>query len=155
MPSSHAQFLSFFSIFLTLFLLFRHTPQLRSNHKSSAYTPLSHRVALSVCFLVLAVFVSASRIYLNYHTLRQVLVGCSAGAFSALAWFLITSWARKEGWIAWALDMRECRILRIRDLVLEEDLVEAGWREWEARRMSNRGRAEGADVDGRFGNKSR
>ncbi|MCJ1259528.1 hypothetical protein MMC24_007366 [Lignoscripta atroalba] len=153
MPSSHAQFLAFFSVFLSLFLLLRHTAHQSSSHKSSSYTPFTQRIALSFCFLVLAAFVSASRVYLNYHTARQVLVGCSAGVISAFAWFYITWRVRREGWIDRVLEMRECRALRIRDLVIEEDLVEAGWREWESRRSGKRTGGSG-EVRGRAGKKS-
>lgn len=145
MPSSHAQFLTFYSISLTLFLLYRHTspPSHASSPSSSPPTPLRHRVAVSVLGSIVAALVAASRIYLNYHTPRQVLAGCAAGAVTAVAWFAITEWSRRTGLLQWALDLGVCRALRIRDLVVEEDLVEAGWREWEARRKWRRG------IDGR------
>ena len=136
MPSSHAQFMTFFSISLTLFILLRHTAHSSAPLNSSSFTPFYQRLILSVCTLVIAAEVSASRIYLNYHTPRQVLVGCSMGALSAFAWFIVTWWIRKEGWIEWVLERKECRALRVRDLVVEEDLAEAGWREWESRRAS-------------------
>ena len=141
MPSSHAQFLAFYSVSLTLFLLYRHAspPSLASSPSSNSSTPLLHRVAVSVVSVILAVLVAASRIYLNYHTPRQVLVGCVAGAVSAVAWFAITELFRRTGWLHWVLDLGVCRALRIRDLVVEEDLVEAGWREWEARTKWRRG----------------
>ena len=34
----------------------------------------------------------------------------------------------------WGLEMRGPRMLRMRDLVVEEDLAEAGWERWEERR---------------------
>lgn len=132
MPSSHAQFVAFFSVSLTLFLLFRHTPK-----PSSAYhTPLTltARALLSLIAVLCASAVAASRIYLNYHTLKQVLVGCGAGAFSAVAWFVVMDLLRRQGWIEWTLDTQGARMLRMRDLVIEEDLAEAGWEKWEARR---------------------
>ena len=145
MPSSHAQFLAFFSAYLTLFLLGRHRPPLpehnriplaRGNLKTLIPSPHTQRVFLSMYVLGMAGLVSFSRIYLNYHTPKQVLVGCSAGIFSAFAWFGITSWFRSEGWLHWALDAEVCKWLRIRDLVVEEDLAEAGWREWDKRRRA-------------------
>lgn len=132
MPSSHAQFVAFFSVSLTLFLLFRHTPK-----PSSAYhTPLTltARALLSLIAVLCASAVAASRIYLNYHTLKQVLVGCGAGAFSAVAWFVVMDLLRRQGWIEWTLDTQGARMLRMRDLVIEEDLAEAGWEKWEVRR---------------------
>lgn len=131
MPSSHAQFATFFSLSLTLFLLFRHTP-----HPSATHTPITfpQRVLLSGLALLCAGAVAASRIYLNYHTVKQVLVGSGAGAGSALAWFIVTGLVRREGWVEWALELEGLRLLRVRDLVVEEDLAEAGWQRWEERR---------------------
>ncbi|KAL8838717.1 MAG: hypothetical protein Q9170_002019 [Blastenia crenularia] len=146
MPSSHAQFVAFFSIYLTLFLLLRHSP-----HPSDTHTPttFNQRVALSVLSLVFAATVCASRIYLSYHTVNQVLVGCSAGAGIALAWFALTALARQSGWIHWVLDREEVASLRIRDLVVEEDLAESGWERWRIvskRRKSEREHAARAKL---------
>ena len=142
MPSSHAQFLTFFSLSLTMFLLLRHT--LPSPHASypttNLHTPLLHRLALSFVTMGLAFCVAASRVYLNYHTPRQVLVGCAAGAVSAVAWYIITEWTRRSGLLQWILELEISRTLRLRDLLIEEDLVEAGWREWEARTKKRRTR---------------
>lgn len=151
MPSSHAQFLAFYSVSLTLFLLYRHTspPSHASSPSPNSSTPLVHRVAVSIVSVIIAVLVAASRIYLNYHTPRQVLVGCAAGAVSAVAWFAVTELFRRTGWLHWVLDLDVCRALRIRDLVVEEDLVEAGWREWEARTKRRRG------LDGKDGKDNR
>lgn len=151
MPSSHAQFLAFYSVSLTLFLLYRHAspPSHASSSSPNASTPLLHRVAVSIVSVMIAVSVAASRIYLNYHTPRQVVVGCAAGAVSAMAWFAITEYFRRTGWLHWMLDLDICRALRIRDLLAEEDLVEAGWREWEARMKRKRG------IDGKDGRDNR
>jgi dolichyldiphosphatase len=135
MPSSHAQFVSFFSVSLTLFLLVRHQP-----HSTSTHTPttFSQRAALSVLAIASAAAVGASRVYLNYHTPKQVLVGCAAGAVFAIVWFGFTSILRSTGWLSWALDLRLARWLRIRDLLTVEDLVDAGWVRWEDRRRKKR-----------------
>jgi dolichyldiphosphatase len=131
MPSSHAQFVSFFSVTLTLFLLFRHVP-----HPTDTHTPLSYagRFLLSMLALASAAAVAASRIYLSYHTPKQVMVGCAAGAAFALAWFAFTTHLRRAGWIDWALETWLARALRFRDLVVQEDLVDSGWARWEERR---------------------
>lgn len=135
MPSSHAQFMAFFAAYLTLFLVFRHT--------SASVTPypycnilLRTVTMLGLCFG--AVAVAVSRIYLNYHTPRQVLAGCGAGTVCAFGWFAITELLRHTGWIDWALELTVIRLLRIRDLLVSEDLAEAGWQRWETRRFSRR-----------------
>lgn len=127
MPSSHAQFVAFFSVYLTLFLLIRHSPHPSDTHKPTTYT---QRVILSVLSFLFAASVCASRVYLSYHTVNQVLVGCCVGMVTAIAWFTLATVTRQLGWIQWALDRREVTALRIRDLVVEEDLAESGWERW-------------------------
>lgn len=68
----------------------------------------------------------------------QVVVGCTAGAASAIAWFGATEVLRREGWVEWGLGCWVGRMGRWRDLVVEEDLPEAGWRVWEERRRRRR-----------------
>lgn len=137
MPSSHAQFVAYFSISLTLFLLLRHTPP---RHPISSHTPLtmSTRVAISALALGSAALVAMSRIYLNYHTPKQVLVGCAAGACSALTWFLATTALRRSGLLTWGLALPITRMFRVRDLVIEEDLCQSGWEKWEERRLATK-----------------
>jgi dolichyldiphosphatase len=131
MPSSHAQFVFFFSVYLSLFLLVRHQP-----HPTRTHTPLSlsHRVSLSAASLISASAVATSRIYLSYHTPKQVMVGCTAGVICAIGWFTVTTYLRSSGWLAWFIDSGIARYLRMRDLVVTEDLVDAGWARWEERR---------------------
>jgi dolichyldiphosphatase len=136
MPSSHAQFVTFFSLSLTFFLLFRHVPK----PPTPSHTPLSMvaRVGLSGLALVNAGLVAWSRIYLSYHTPKQVMVGCVAGAVTAVGWFLVTTVVRKIGLLAWILDQYPTRMFRMRDLVIEEDLCQAGWEKWEeSKRLSS------------------
>lgn len=132
MPSSHAQFVSFFSLYLALFLLLRHAP-----HPTHTHTPttFAQRLGLSILAVAAAGAVAFSRIYLSYHTGKQVLVGCAAGAAFALVWFGFTTLLRRSGWLEWGLDTGLARALRMRDLVVEEDLVDAGWARWQDRRV--------------------
>ena len=148
MPSSHAQFLAFFSISLTLFLLFRHNPAASPDHPNNHPIPFTHRVLISVGAIAAAAAVSGSRIYLNYHTPRQVLVGCAAGAVTAVVWFIVTEYLRRAGWIHWALENSWVRWARVRDLVVSEDLADAGWARWEGRRARKRTVEDGAMTNG-------
>ena len=142
MPSSHAQFAAFFAVSLSLFLLLRHKPPPSPVYTDRPYshTPLSllERFLLSICSLVVATSVAASRIYLSYHTPLQVVVGCLAGSVSAVAWFGVTEAARRYGWVDMGLESWLGRMGRWRDLVVEEDLAESGWRVWEDRRENRR-----------------
>lgn len=131
MPSSHAQFMAFFAVYLSLFFLLRHTPAPSHSHTA---LPLFVRFFLSIAVVVVAGSVALSRIYLNYHTPKQVLAGCAAGVVCGLSWFIITGLLRTHGWLDWALDLEIVRFFRFRDLVVSEDLCEAGWERWETKR---------------------
>lgn len=140
MPSSHAQFVAFFSVTLMLFLLFRHVP-----HPTETHTPFSFRgrFLLSIVAVACAGAVATSRIYLNYHTPKQVIVGCAAGFAFAVFWFGVTTYLRRAGWVEWALETWISRALRVRDLVVQEDLVDSGWARWEDRRKRQNFRLQG------------
>lgn len=137
MPSSHAQFVAYFAVSMALFLLVRHRPPhpgvRRRNH-----TPMSmlERTLWSLLGLAMAAAVAWSRVYLNYHTTRQVFMGSAAGTISAVGWVVITSIVRQSGWLLWAVDLPLARWLRVRDLVVEEDLCQAGWEKWDDRMVA-------------------
>ncbi|KAK5719019.1 hypothetical protein LTR17_015444 [Elasticomyces elasticus] len=135
MPSSHAQFVAFFSTFLTLFLLLRHNPHHPHASSTHAPTPYWQRLALAVMSMISAGAVAQSRIYLNYHTPRQVYAGTFTGVLCAVGWFAVISAARHWRLIDQALGTPLARWLRLRDLVVNEDLVDAGWERWELRRQ--------------------
>ncbi|KAK3952521.1 phosphatidic acid phosphatase type 2/haloperoxidase [Pseudoneurospora amorphoporcata] len=103
-----------------------------------AHEPWSfaHRFVASLGALVLAGAVAWSRIYLGYHTEKQVLVGCGAGTLCAVAWFVVTHVVRQSGLLGQILDFPVVRWFRIRDLVVEEDLPQAGWEKWEEQRVA-------------------
>ena len=130
MPSSHAQFVAFFSISLTLFLLLRHVPHPERTHTPSTFL---ERLVLSLVAISCAGLVAASRVYLNYHTPKQVVAGCVAGSLAAIGWFVMTTAVRRLGLLDWALNQKLSRMLRMRDLVVTEDIMDAGWARWEAR----------------------
>jgi dolichyldiphosphatase len=139
MPSSHAQFAAYFSISLSLFLLLRHQTTRHTSYRPSTFL---QRISLSALACICAAFVALSRIYLNYHTPRQVWIGFAAGTVFAGVWFAFTTWLRKEGWIEWALDLDVVRLFRVRDLILTEDLQDAGWGRFVERR-TRKGEANG------------
>lgn len=130
MPSSHSQFVAFFAVYLSLFLLYRHTPTLPNP------PVMSWLLVLGLC--TGAGIVAISRIYLNYHTPKQVLAGIAAGVLCAFSWFFVTRFFRTSGWLDWTLDLQLVRHMRIRDLVVSEDLHEAGWQRWESQRSLRR-----------------
>lgn len=113
--------------------------------ESYAHRPWSYaeRAAAAVFVLGVAALVAWSRVYLGYHTVNQVLVGCLAGSVCAVAWYATTAFLRSTGLLAWALDSPFARGLRVRDLVVSEDLCQAGWEKWEEKKDSGIGRGSG------------
>ncbi|TLS23920.1 hypothetical protein PpBr36_08419 [Pyricularia pennisetigena] len=97
---------------------------------------MPERAAVSAMGFVLAGLVAWSRVYLGYHTPKQVFVGLSAGAASAIGWFVATAVARQTGLLDWVLALPAARWFRLRDLVVEEDICQAGWEKWEQRRVA-------------------
>ncbi|KAF2770775.1 DOLPP1 protein [Teratosphaeria nubilosa] len=143
MPSSHAQFVAYFSTFLTLFVLLRHNPHHPHTSTTHIPTPYWQRSALAVLSLLCVGAVAQSRIYLGYHTPRQVYAGVAAGVICAVGWFVVTSLARRLGMVDWILDLPLVRWMRFRDLVVNEDLVDPGWERWELRRQKRVAALEG------------
>ncbi|CAG5122414.1 unnamed protein product [Candidula unifasciata] len=80
MPSSHAQFMWFFSSYFTLFLLVR----LYRNQSLIDDLWKCVSAALSV---FMALLVSWSRVYLRYHSISQVLCGGFLGCLLGVLWF--------------------------------------------------------------------
>ena len=120
--------------------LFKTLTDSASDLERYAHEPWSfvHRFVASVGALGLAGAVAWSRIYLGYHTGKQVLVGCGAGTVCAVAWFAVTHVVRQSGLLGQILDFPVVRWFRVRDLVVEEDLPQAGWEKWEEQRVAKR-----------------
>lgn len=143
MPSSHAQFVAFWSLSLALFLLVRHKPLTQGKSPARAMIfdggrpwTLVERLAVSLAGALVAAATAWSRIYLNYHTTTQVAAGAAAGLIFALVWFVATEILRRTGWLAWGIELPPARLLRIRDLVVEEDMCQAGWEKWEEKKKT-------------------
>jgi len=84
-PSSHAQFIWFFTTYLICFIYIR-----CHDSRSFQYNLWKHLVCvLSIC---LALTVSYSRVYLQYHTQHQVIWGSIIGLVLSLVWFFITEY---------------------------------------------------------------
>lgn len=139
MPSSHAQFVSFWAVSVVLFLLVRHR---------GGGTAVVVRGVVGVGVVGVAAAVAWSRVYLGYHTGGQVLAGCGVGVGCGVGWFGVVDVVRRMGWLGAVLEWPVVRLLRVRDLVVEEDVSLAGWEKWEARREAERLRREVARKKG-------
>jgi dolichyldiphosphatase len=67
-----------------------------------------------------------------------VYAGFAVGSLCGVAWFIATSIGRHYGLVDYLLDHGLIRWLRMRDLVVNEDLVDAGWERWETKRLRMR-----------------
>ncbi|XP_023349733.1 dolichyldiphosphatase 1 [Eurytemora carolleeae] len=83
MPSNHSQYMWFVSTYLVLFLKYR------LHHIGNCMETI-WKVFCGLLILASAGLMAYSRVYLEYHTVSQVVWGSVIGAFSALVWFLIT-----------------------------------------------------------------
>lgn len=132
MPSSHAQFIWFFSTYVTLFVI------LRLHHVSSNASPFEKtgRILVLIACWFLAGLVCLSRIYLQYHTLGQVIVGSTVGAITGVSWFTFTQLILRPIFpfvVSWKLS----EYLLLRDTSLIPNIL---WFEYTATRQEVRAR---------------
>ncbi|XP_047116887.1 dolichyldiphosphatase 1-like [Schistocerca piceifrons] len=85
MPSSHSQFMWFFATYIVYFVC------IRLHHMNNS-TLLENiwKTAIIISSLFLAALVTVSRVYLQYHTWKQVLSGALVGFLFGSLWFALT-----------------------------------------------------------------
>lgn len=85
MPSSHSQFMWFFATYVIYFVFIR-------LHHMNNNTTLENvwKAVITFSCVSLAVLVTISRVYLQYHTWRQVLFGALVGFLFGSVWFALT-----------------------------------------------------------------
>jgi len=134
MPSSHAQFMAFFAVYVTLYLIHRF-PHSKRGIKSNVRTAKDSiwiRLLESIIVLAGASTVAYSRIYLQYHTFLQVVAGMGIGAVLGASWYGTVLALRASGVVDWILHLRIAELLWFKDGdigSLEHDLREE-WIEW-------------------------
>ncbi|KAH9832618.1 PAP2-domain-containing protein [Rhodofomes roseus] len=135
-PSSHSQWMGYFSTFLIWHLTYRH----RFASSGWRFLDLSWRIAVYMGLVGWALAVTYSRYYLSYHTPRQVIWGLSIGVlfgtwYYAVVEVLPTMWPRsslgraraavlenpvstwfriRDGWAVWSDGGKEIEWLRWR-----------------------------------------
>jgi len=77
MPSNHSQFMFFLATFAALASF------------SGSEPIVAYQKAIAGFIGMLACLVSYSRVYLEYHSADQVVVGCLVGGFAGALWFFI------------------------------------------------------------------
>jgi len=82
MPSNHSQYMWFFCVYLVVFV------QLRLHHIGYTGETL-WKLMVSLSSLCFATVMAYSRVYLQYHTVPQVVWGSIVGSVFALVWFAV------------------------------------------------------------------
>ena len=77
MPSGHSQFVWFFSFFIILYIFFN------NNYKDKLLNTM-----LILSLSLISIIISISRIYINCHTTKQVIVGGIFGIILAIIFFI-------------------------------------------------------------------
>lgn len=132
MPSSHSQFMWFFTIYVLCFVI------IRLRYSNSVYKYASYWKSFAVfSSLILTSIVSYSRIYLLYHTWNQILFGALIGSILAGIWFVITQFILTPLFpivTQWSVS----EILLIRDTTLIPNIL---WFEYTHCRQETRARS--------------
>ncbi|XP_063529811.1 dolichyldiphosphatase 1-like [Cydia strobilella] len=131
MPSSHAQFVWFFSIYVLYFVAVR----LHHINNNSIISALWKGIIVSGC-LSLALLVSIGRVYLHYHTSAQVIVGALVGFLFATIWFALVHRVLTP-LFPHLVSLKICEMLMIRDTTLIPNVM---WFEYTTTRQEARAR---------------
>lgn len=133
MPSSHSQFMWFFTTYMFLFIWVR----LRHIRETNTAWVWIWKTAISLACLVTSIIVAGSRIYLQYHTVSQVIVGALLGSVLGVLWFLITHFALTP-WFPTVASWRLCEWLLVRDQTLIPNVI---WFEYTSHRHESKHRS--------------
>ncbi|GAW00497.1 PAP2-domain-containing protein [Lentinula edodes] len=108
-PSSHSQYMGYFSTFLICHLYFRH----RFASTGSLFLDQAWRILVYIAVSAWGLLVAYSRYHLQYHTSYQILWGYGIGVVSgAFKMFLVSNpvstWLQiRDGWAIWSDGGRE------------------------------------------------
>lgn len=131
MPSSHAQFICFFAIYVLLFVLIR----LHHINNNSPIERAIKTLVITGCW-TLAALVCYGRIYLQYHSWSQVFVGALVGLSVGTIWFFITHMILAPKFpyvVSWKIS----EFLLLRDTTLIPNIL---WFEYTVTRQETRAR---------------
>ncbi|CAH2104797.1 unnamed protein product [Euphydryas editha] len=131
MPSSHAQFVWFFSIYVLYFFAIR----LHHINNNSIISALWRIIIVGSC-LILSLIVSIGRVYLHYHTTAQVIVGGIIGVIFATIWFFVVHRILTP-LFPQLVTLKLCEMLMIRDTTLIPNVL---WFEYTTTRQEARAR---------------
>lgn len=104
MPSAHSQFMGFFCMYTSLRYCLRWKDLTKAKRLLGVFTVTLF--AFCVCF---------SRVYLQYHTPEQVLVGFAVGLSTGSTYFFIVGILRELKIIDWVLTWKLAKLLYVKD----------------------------------------
>ncbi|RIA90892.1 phosphatidic acid phosphatase type 2/haloperoxidase [Glomus cerebriforme] len=120
MPSSHAQFIAYFTIFASVYLYYKIT--FRNN---------LWKFPIILGLIIFSFLVSYSRIYLNYHTTKQVIVGNIFGTTFAIFWYiLIEKIIRPLGIFKIIIESHLAKYFYIKDNSSIKDIIRIEYTNW-------------------------
>lgn len=134
MPSNHSQFVAFFTIYATLFILLRlnHIP----SHNALPFERASRALLVLSCW-AMAGLVSIGRTYLLYHTTQQVVYGAGVGVLFGVAWFGVTHLVLAQ-YFSYIVSWRFSEFFMLRDTTLIPNIL---WFEYRVTRQEARARS--------------
>lgn len=103
MPSAHSQFMGFFATYY-ICVVFLQVPG-----------TFRYKLGASISMAASAVGVAFSRVYLQYHTTPQVVVGLAVGLVWGLIYFVVLAAARDVGIVDWVLLWPVVRYFSVKD----------------------------------------
>ncbi|CCH45627.1 Dolichyldiphosphatase [Wickerhamomyces ciferrii] len=112
MPSAHSQFMGFFAIFFTL--------KIWLNWKDLTCI---RKILGTLGVYILGSLVAFSRVYLYYHSYKQVAVGVLLGTAIGAPYFLVTSIARSLGLIDWIISWKIVNLFWVKDSTFHSPLT--------------------------------
>ncbi|XP_055642935.1 dolichyldiphosphatase 1-like [Toxorhynchites rutilus septentrionalis] len=132
MPSSHSQFMCFFAQYVLLFIFIRLHHMNNNNARAERLVRL---FVLAVCWAA-TFLVCFGRIYLQYHSLQQVLVGALVGMIFGTLWFILIHYFLTP-YFPMVVSWRVSELLLLRDTTLIPNVL---WFEYTVTRQEARAR---------------
>ncbi len=123
MPSSHSQFMGFYSTYYILRVIYKW------NDVGLPMKLASITMFCSSCFIV-----CYSRFYLHYHSKKQIIVGILCGAVCGMAYFSILALLREVGFISWFIELPIIRDFYVKDEVHVAITIKDEYEIWKSNR---------------------
>ncbi|XBW38307.1 hypothetical protein QEN19_003896 [Hanseniaspora menglaensis] len=108
MPSAHSQFMGFLTGYMVLRILFFWRFDKTFKGLMCKYIGLSLLIGSTL-------LVAFSRVYLQYHSLKQVSVGVALGLFLGSSYFVVIQYIRRFGFCDWLMTLRISEFFAMKD----------------------------------------